>query len=589
MAFEGEPLESLLLSLLLTFHPSWMTKTVTSHDFWGGNGDGQYFGGETLQYEGEEFKVLFHEKGEGSIERFLISALPEERARDYLRLVIIIDGQEIYDGGLIDFFQGKGPWSYPLVYDITQSSGSFVSYVPFPYLNEAMILMRTDPHFYQVTYREGTRASQGPSPEEIKALMEKMWWHGDPGHSTLPLKANVPMELASGPALITNLKLQLHSPEHLKSLQIKVGNQTAIPLAFFFGLGVTGSEFDSGLKSSLASSLTHVDATKLEFASRLPIPLQKGQSLSLISTSNLELNVNLVATTAPPGVRLAAQYRDQWAAGQETTMTLFENHKPTQLFATTMQITDGKPGDQLFLEGEEIIRVDGLEAPVELGTGTEEYFGAGWYFWSVFSNFFSGLPRRVPEVLSGEDWKKTVFEHSLYRQHFLNPIIARRGIHFGFEAGDHGAYTPVRYRTLVMGYEYDTLKVQDVQSLTVPATTRILTWVDGERSQNERAKFLDYRFIEKGNFSLSFKCPRSATGLLLERTFDGGRLNQSARVSLKGRQVAVFFNGYANTARRFAQEQVWVDLEPVDCASNQLNFNFEVENWTDSSYRATFY
>ncbi|MEQ1876862.1 MAG: hypothetical protein ABL958_09460, partial [Bdellovibrionia bacterium] len=111
--------------------PAWNVKTVTSHDFWGGNRDGRFFGGKETNYRGQTYKVLFHERGEGIIQRFLISALAQDIQNHYLGLVILIDGQEVYGGALLDFFNGKSMWQNPLVYNITESSGSYVSYVPF--------------------------------------------------------------------------------------------------------------------------------------------------------------------------------------------------------------------------------------------------------------------------------------------------------------------------------------------------------------------------------------------------------------------------------------------------------------------------
>ena len=102
-------------------------------------------------------------------------------------------------------------------------------------------------------------------------------------------------------------------------------------------------------------------------------------------------------------------------------------------------------------KGDEMIRTDRMSYPLQLGTGTEDYFNGGWYFLGAHSNPMSGQPRFV--VNDPEDgWSHARFEHSLYRNHIADPIVGRSGMRFGFEAGETGSYTPVRYRTLGLAY-----------------------------------------------------------------------------------------------------------------------------------------
>ncbi|HEX4924754.1 MAG TPA: hypothetical protein VFV50_11740, partial [Bdellovibrionales bacterium] len=271
-----DPIRELLVS-----HPGWQTKSVTSHDFWGGNGDGHYFGGKQIQYKGQDFKVLFHERGEGLIQRFLISARDEEIKRDYLSLVVLVDGKEAYAGNFFDFFSGKGPWKSPLVNDIKEAAGSYVSYVPFAFKSEAMILMRSNPHFYQVTYREGPGSSAALTAAETAEFMTTPWWaEGRTTYNALDIRPNRPAQLAAGPALVTRLKLRLWTSAQLQHLKIQVGAQPPVPLAFFFGLGVSGAELDHGvhkIPGVINSALFHVNPRGLIFASRLPIPLREGE------------------------------------------------------------------------------------------------------------------------------------------------------------------------------------------------------------------------------------------------------------------------------------------------------------------------
>lgn len=580
---------------LLKPHPAWQTKSVTSHDFWGGNGDGHYFGGKDFNYKGQLYKAIFHERGEGLIQRLLLTARDEEIKRDFLELVVLIDGKEVYFGSLPDFFSGKGPWAFPLVHDQKQGSGAFISHVPFPYKSEALILVRSKPHFYQVTYREGHGASATLSPADLSAFMSAPWWQATkPSFDAQVANPKRPAQVATGPTLVTKLQVRLWTSAQLQHLKVQVGSQTPVPLAMFFGLGASGEELDhgvNGMPRPLESALYHVNPRGLLFTSRLPIPLRQGESLKIISATNQV--VETAVETSPPvaGVRFEGQFRDQRGHGRQAALPLFESHQALKIVSTTLQINDGKAGDQSFLEGDEVIRVDGQDAPAMLGTGTKEYFGGGWHSWHVFSNFFSGMPRRLPISLTGNSWKARVLEHTLYRQHVIDPIVARNGARFGIEAGEHGAYAPVRYRSYVAAYVFEDLRPIDTFNVVPPATETLQTFVDGEREQNQKPRDLKVRVIPKGKSSFQISCPMGAVpkGVLLTRTYDGGRVDQFGEVFLNSRHAGTYFNGYANPSRRFAQDAIWLELEAGDCDAGSLTIDISVENWTEGGYTATFF
>ncbi len=100
-----------------------------------------------------------------------------------------------------------------------------------------------------------------------------------------------------------------------------------------------------------------------------------------------------------------------------------------------------------------MIRTDGMSHPLQMGTGTEDYFNGGFYFLGAHSNPFSGLLRFL--VVDPEDgWRNATFVHSLYRLHVADPIVSRSGMRFGIEAGPTGAYTPLRVRSLGLAYAF---------------------------------------------------------------------------------------------------------------------------------------
>jgi hypothetical protein len=296
---------------------------------------------------------------------------------------------------------------------------------------------------------------------------------------------------------------------------------------------------------------------------------------------------------------MMAQFRDQQGPGVETTMPYFESAVPTQFVSLIENITDGKPGDRGYLEGDEMIRTDQMRYPYQLGTGTEDYFNGGWYFLGAHSNPMSGQPRFVvnnPE----DDWSHADFAHSLYRDHVADPIVGRSGMRFGFEAGETGAYTPVRYRTLGLGYAFDgliefgrvQLPVQGIRGGGPVSHDAISSAVDAERDQQPMS--YDSR-VSRGSSMLSLDCKsrQEPVGVYLIRSYDAANGDQEAQVKVNGRNAGTLFEAYANPNRRFAQDGIWIDLEPTDCAGGSVTIELDSSGsrslWSEAGYEAVFF
>lgn len=79
-----------------------------------------------------------------------------------------------------------------------------------------------------------------------------------------------------------------------------------------------------------------------------------------------------------------------------------------------------------YLEGDEMVYVDGEKNPSIYGTGTEDYFTSGWYYKNgEFAAAYHGL------VLKDEETKRTV----AYRHHIPDPIPFDESILFTMEHG----------------------------------------------------------------------------------------------------------------------------------------------------------
>jgi hypothetical protein len=594
--------ESRVLDELTRFHPSWITRSVTSHDPYGGNGDGSFNGNRDESRRGETYKVLFHAHGEGRILRLWMTADAEkDLPKDYGELRIELDGRVAYAGPVRDYFEGRARWHSPLVLGFNESSGAFLSYVPFSYAREAKILFKGNPHYFQVTYRQGAGSSAGPTASEIATFLTEKWWDELPGAPTTRIEPTKPFEVAAGATTVSRLALRCAFGD-LAKLKVRVGSQAAVPAQFFFNaLPAVGATKYGDLPAVNANVLQYADPTSGVFATRLPIPLQAGEKLTIESDEAVAISVGRVLTAAPRNfVHLALQYRDQQGPGTETTMPYYESSKATQFVSLVERVFEGPRANRGYLEGDEMIRTDRMFYPLQLGTGTEDYFNGGWYFLGAHSNPLSGQPGFIVSDPENE-WSHARFEHALYRHHVLDPIVGRQGMRFGMEAGDVGAFTPIRYQTLGFAYEFDDptpltftrIGLANMRTSRVDGEDTVTSATDAERSAPQQR--VNFRYHQSQSFFRAY-CPsgqRAADGLLLTRTYDAKEAGQHAWVRLGRRTVGAFYEAYANEHRRLAQDALWVDLEPGDCVNGMVTFEIDARGsrhpYSEGQYEVTFF
>lgn len=550
-----------VLSELLTFHPGWITRSVTTHDPAGGNADGFRAGVGTFG----EHRVLFHARGEGRITRIWMTAPRQELEKPGQELWIELDGQTAYRGEPRDFFEGRGTWKSPLVLGVDASSGAFTSHVPFAYSHEARVLYRGARLYHQITYREGPGSAAGPSAAALSRFMREDWTQNPPAWSAGSAAGKGPsLTVATGPSTVSRLFVELPAAR-LGDLRVRIGEQPPVPASFFFGLASHGDAVDGGwtsFRSALHAAWENGAASRL--ATRLPIPLAEGEALRIEASSARvirEIRAAVDLAEARPGVRLAAQYRDQMGPGRPTTMPMFESDAPLKFVALLSHLADGPLGARQYLEGDEMIRTDGMCSPVQHGTGTEDYFNGGWYFLGAHANPLSGQHRFL---FTDPEERRSRFEHSLYRLHVPDPIVSRSGMRFGFEAGPTGAFTPLRVRSLGLAYEFSGVRVIDEQRVLIPTFRIQFSAVDAERESRRRVFPVRER---RGVTRIDVCCPsEDARALLLVRTYSRARAPQEARVRLDGREVGRFFESEQNTLRALAEDALWIDLPPGTCA-----------------------
>lgn len=599
---------------MLAFHPERVTRMIGSHDPTGANRDNAC---EGVPVEGD-WRVMFHAKGEGRVVRLWMNADDQIDVPDgWKELWIETDGVTRYRGPVLDFFRGNGPWKAPLVLDHPKSSGAYLSLVPFPYEHEASIKIRGYPYFYQVTYRQGPGTSDGPSAEAIAALLQDDWSKRAPdANVALAIEPSRPVTLARGPTLVRQLSVAV-AEKDLARLRLRIGDGASFPLTLLFGFATARTDAAAQDVHPIGFPEIHSvfidsDREKQLLRTRIPLPLRAGESLVLeaapssTTASKVDAHVGIDAVqdavVAQSGVHVVAQYREQYGPGTETTFPVFETTGPSEMISMVEETSEGIPGNRGFLEGDEMVRVDGMRAPLYLGTGTEDYFNGGWYFWGKHSNPLSGLTRF--DVLHDEQgWGHALFEHSMYRHHLLDPIVARDGMRFGLEAGETGKYAPIFFRTFALGYAWPSpervadarfdLNSSDADPDRFGAPqTFVHSPLDAEHGQPP----IDFPVrSRKGVTHLRVPCSVESppSGMLLQRAYDQATAPQLALVRVGKAAADPFFEIFRNDDRRYFEDEAWITLAPEDCRDGFVEVEIDARGssggFTEVGYEAKLF
>ena len=396
--------------------------------------------------------ILFDGKGPGIVNRLWMTYWHDSPARTG-RIKMFFDNETTPRVDLTpeELFSGKiAPFIGPLVGNNLKSSGGYFSYVPIPFQTR-LIVTSSDPNlFFNVN------SHQIPQPKtpiesftmsgDITALRSGLELVG-----TNPLKDSViKVQTAkiiklergekrnlftfSGPLEISALRMKFPSVNAAVKqtwLHIywdnEVSPSVSAPLTYLFGAGS-----GEGPVQSLAFGLTPQGAGYLYF----PMPFRRSARIEIENRSALALQNGIFT------VSLRSFVNDFEAEDDILPFHATYNSSHTEAGKDTVfldAVGRGKVVGVVYdfgfisqiLEGDEKIFIDGATTPTYQGTGTEDFFNAGWY-WNhclLMPNCYNGAePLTLP--LHG-----MVQNRSAYRLFILDPIIFRNQIQFRLQHG----------------------------------------------------------------------------------------------------------------------------------------------------------
>jgi hypothetical protein len=200
------------------------------------------------------------------------------------------------------------------------------------------------------------------------------------------------------------------------------------PIGAFFGVGF-GEQ-----KDFISAPL---DETSGGYNCYWPMPFHRSARWTLTNGSARKLdsfyyNIDYTALDSLPAEtrQFHAQFRRENPTTPGKNYTILETTGEGHYVGTAL-FMHGR-GGLYFLEGNEMVYVDGEQKPSIEGTGTEDYFSSGWYFdRGTYSAPYHGV------IIKDEKGSRI----SAYRWHIEDAIPFRKSIRFTIEHGTGNAVT----------------------------------------------------------------------------------------------------------------------------------------------------
>ena len=434
-----------------------------------------------LRVEGEE-GVIFEDHGPGAITRIWVTqgdrgvSLPLD-PEVWIR--IVVDDEVVVQLPLPDFFAGEvPPFHPPLTLDRNASSGGNISYVPIPYREGCRVSLLGAENakvWFQITAHQSDgrwNVVRFTGEEDLSAWRDLLsdpgrdpWPGGQQattsGETVLRRGQRVVIGAMTGPDFINGILLRVPRRDwNDVNIRLLFDGEVRVemPLADFFAIG-TGTE--SPTRSLLVGAGSGGDLYSyfpMPFFERAVVQLSRERRRGRRKVP-VEYAIRRLGRPPDPssglfGADRGSTDRGEVGAGHEL-LSQTGRGKWVGLFAELGSAdSDGRD----YLEGDELVFLDGAERPQLHGTGIEDFFGGGFYFFVDSSG-----PKRFGTALNGMTYdRKTPDGESLtgmYRLLLSDAPTWSTGVRIVFEGGPTNQ-TVIRAKTVSYFYSAPSLAAE---------------------------------------------------------------------------------------------------------------------------------
>jgi len=261
---------------------------------------------------------------------------------------------------------------------------------------------------------------------------------------------NITIFKAEGPGMIVRIWFALDSrdPYYLRRIVMRIywDNETKpsveAPIGDFFGCGFKYRPYFS----------YYLGMTSGGFICYFPMPFERSARIEIANDTRQEVYGFLYqvdyqkfeAALQSDVAYFHAQWKRDIRTGYDSNYILLKAEGKGHLVGANLSV-QSYDGRLSFLEGDEMIYVDGEKRPSIRGTGTEDLFSAGWYFnHGEFAAPYSGLLYK----------NDSLGQVSAYRLFILDPVPFKKNIKVTIEHG-HANQDIADYSSMAYWYQME--------------------------------------------------------------------------------------------------------------------------------------
>jgi hypothetical protein len=331
------------------------------------------------------------------------------------------------------------------------------------------------------------------------------------------------------------------------------------PIGDFFAMGHFGG-------FSTRSLMVGADTTNYLYC-YLPMPFRQHGRIQLVSTrasatAGITCEIRHAASTDQFGMigYFKTRFNHEVHTLNDGTDILFLDTAGAGKFLGVIESMKGN--DRRYLEGDERIYVDNNRSPALHGTGTEDFYNAGWYF--KFGTFSLPMQGNTAHAVDAGD--KT----AAYRFFLHDAVNFRTHIRASIE---HGATNDFPVETWTLAYYYlktqplaqlsDSLDIgkptdESAHSFTDDSPIGAASLTNTFEGEHDNVSITDDGRTSRGSCSFTMAITPVNNGVILRRMFDQNDLIQQAGVTVDGAVAGIWYHAGQNTTHRWREDEFMI-------------------------------
>jgi len=253
-----------------------------------------------------------------------------------------------------------------------------------------------------------------------------------------------------GPGVITRIWITIDSrdPYFLRRILLRMywddeeTPSVEVPVGDFFGNGFQYTHFTA----------QYIGMSSGGYYCYFPMPFNKSARIEVVNETGQEIyafyyHIDHYQLNEPLKEDVAyfhAQWNRSIRTDYDSNYTILNAGGQGHVVGVNMNM-QSYTGSLFYLEGDEMVYVDGEQHPSVYGTGTEDYFTSGWYFKTgEFAAPYHGLTHKNDKT----------GRISAYRHHIPDPIPFKDSVIFTIEHG-HNNEVVADFSSLVYWYQLE--------------------------------------------------------------------------------------------------------------------------------------